>query len=198
MAESSKGNEAVIPQKLLHELLDYEPTAGGFVNKTNRASNARVGQPAGYVEKKSGYIRIGINGYQYLAHRLAWVHIHGNFPEGEQPFIDHINGKRADNRIANLRCSSSGENNRNQKKNSRNKSGVVGVGRYEVKIPSGKVYIYWIATWRGVNGKTRSKQFPVHKLGEDEAKQLAIAYRAEQIRLLEINHGITYSNRHGN
>lgn len=60
----------------------------------------------------------------YRAHRVAWLLTHGVWPEGE---IDHINGVRTDNRLANLRDVSITINRRNCKLRSDNKSGVSGV-----------------------------------------------------------------------
>jgi hypothetical protein len=51
------------------------------------------------------------------AARLAWLYVHGERPAGE---IDHINGNRADNRIANLRIAT-------RSQNCANKKGVSGV-----------------------------------------------------------------------
>jgi len=48
----------------------------------------------------TGYVRIGVDGGKYTAHCLAWLYTHGVWPSDQ---IDHINGNRSDNRIANLR-----------------------------------------------------------------------------------------------
>lgn len=198
MAKINKEKQEAMPQKLLHELLGYNELTGGWVwiKKPSKYANNLVGQPVGHVNKK-GYVVIRLNGGDHLAHRLAWSYVYGDYPDGEQPLIDHINGKKDDNRIGNLRVSSHSENQKNRKRNTNNRSGVTGVDCYEMTKPSGKIYVYWAATWNDENGKRCKKSFPVHKLGEDEAKQAAINYRAEQIRLLETNHGITYSPRHG-
>lgn len=197
MAKINKEKQAAMPQKLLLELFDYNGETGGWFNKTNRNSRARKGEVAGYVNKM-GYVQISISGYTYLAHRLAWTITHGDYPDGEQPFIDHINGKRDDNRIANLRDSSGAENNRNRQMSSDNTSGIVGVRRaYAWNGNKTKLNWYWMATWCDENGKKRSKKFNIQKLGEGEARQMAINHRAEQLRLLELNHGIVYSERHG-
>nr|WP_175479900.1 HNH endonuclease signature motif containing protein [Paracoccus homiensis] len=58
------------------------------------------------------------------AHRVAWAVIHGRWPNGE---IDHINGDRSDNRLANLREVTKRENHRNMAIRSDNTSGVTGV-----------------------------------------------------------------------
>lgn len=47
-----------------------------------------------------GYVTVIHNGFAYKAHRLAWLLHYRRWPEFE---VDHINGLRADNRIANLR-----------------------------------------------------------------------------------------------
>jgi hypothetical protein len=57
-------------------------------------------------------------------HRIAIKMVTGDDPDG---FVDHINGVRIDNRIDNLRVVSRSENQRNQKLNKRNTTGVVGV-----------------------------------------------------------------------
>lgn len=198
MAKINREKEAVLPAALLKELLRYEYETGMFywAKKTSKYSSSEIGQVAGSVDKH-GYTRIMINGYRYQAHRLAWLYVHGDYPDAEQPFIDHINGNRSDNRIVNLKASSGAENNRNVRIQSNNTSGVNGVRRYEKINPSGKIYTYWRAFWRDENGKGCEKNFPIHTYGEDEANQLAIIYRTEQIHLLEINFGIKYSERHG-
>lgn len=200
MSKINKEKQATMPQKVVKELFGYDSKLNVLVwakKHHPKANSIKIGQPAGYVDNKTGYVVIMINGYHYYVHRLIWTYFYGDYPEGEQPLIDHINGKKADNRIENLRVSSSGENSRNRKKASDNTSGITGVRRAEKVIPSGKIYVYWEAYWYNENGKQRVKRFPIHKLGEYEAKQMAINYRAEQLRLLELNHGIVYSDRHG-
>lgn len=55
----------------------------------------------------------------------------------------------------------------------RNKSGIVGVFR------RGKPdeYQYWVAMWTDADGKKHSKQFAIHRLGEEQAKVLACQAR---------------------
>lgn len=197
MAKINKDKQAAVPQKVLHELFDYNSETGKWVNETNRGKRAKAGQPAGCLHKLTGYVRIKINGKQYQAHRLAWAYVYGDYPDGEQPYIDHINGKKDDNRIANLKISSGGDNMKNKEMYSSNTSGVNGVTRTEKVEPSGKIYYYWVAHWYNEKGKKRQKCFSINKLGEEVALKLAIDYRVEQIRLLEVNHGVIYSSRHG-
>ncbi len=46
----------------------------------------------------------------YKAHRLAWFYVHGVWPKEQ---IDHINGDKADNCIANLRLADFSKNQAN-------------------------------------------------------------------------------------
>jgi hypothetical protein len=196
MTKVNKKKEALLPYTLLKELLCYEYETGLFYWLVSPARNVKAGQIAGNMGK-DGYVRIGFSGHLYQAHRLAWTYTHGDYPEGEQPLIDHINGKKDDNRIMNLKLSSDGENSKNRKMQSRNTSGITGVHRYNKKRPSGKIDAYWRASWYDENDKQRMKSFPVHAYGENEAKQMAIDYRTKQLCLLEQNYGIKYSERHG-
>ena len=63
-------------------------------------------------------------GLSFSAHRVIFAIVHGKYPAGD---TDHINGDKADNRIANLREVTHAENARNQKIPSNNKTGVIGV-----------------------------------------------------------------------
>lgn len=84
----------------------------------------KVGDVADFL-RHDGYIQIQISGKKYLAHRLAWLYIMGNFPNDE---TDHLNGMRHDNRWINLRDVTKSINQQNQRNpHSNNKSGYLGV-----------------------------------------------------------------------
>lgn len=119
LPEDSMKNK--LTQKRLKELLHYYPETGIFTLKIGIP-----GRSAGSVSgtKNGGYIQIKIDGIIYRAHRLAWLYIHGYFPENQ---IDHINRIKDDNRIVNLREVSLSCNNRNKGVKSNNKTGVTGV-----------------------------------------------------------------------
>jgi len=60
-----------------------------------------------------GYRCIKVLGRLQLAHRLAWLYVHGVWPDHE---IDHLNGIRSDNRLGNLRDVSRTTNSENQRR----------------------------------------------------------------------------------
>jgi hypothetical protein len=127
----------------LKDTLDYDADTGVFVWKIRPSKAVRAGDVAGCVEKRIGYITIGIAGRVYKAHRLAWLYVYGSWPKG---LIDHINGNKADNRIDNLRDVFADGNSQNVRKpNRRNKSGFMGVIWYQNK---------WRASM-SVNGKSK-------------------------------------------
>ena len=98
-------------QQRAKDLLSYNEDTGEFIWKIKQGYML-PGTPAGGIHP-SGYIFIGIDRKRYAAHRLAWLWVYGEFPKLG---IDHINGVKTDNRIANLRAVSCRENQNNQYK----------------------------------------------------------------------------------
>jgi len=109
----------------LRELLDYDASTGVFFWRRSVGSRAQKGQAAGTTNGR-GYIKICIDGSQYLAHRLAWLHVSGNWPTHN---IDHISGNRTDNCICNLRDVAQSLNLQNQRfaRTDNKNSGLLGV-----------------------------------------------------------------------
>lgn len=112
----------ILTQKILKELLNYNPETGIF-SRNIPTKRARVGYEYKTVGNH-GYIVINILNKTYTAHRLAWLYIYGEMPSST---LDHINGIRIDNRIANLRVVTPSQNIINTKLRSDNKSGSRGV-----------------------------------------------------------------------
>ena len=113
----------MITQEHLKEILEYNIETGVLNWKEKRNSRALKGSRAGGLHP-NGSIVIGINGKYYLAHRLAWLYVYGEFPKKN---IDHINHNRTDNRIKNLRDVNNTENLRNCGLSCKNTSGYSGV-----------------------------------------------------------------------
>jgi hypothetical protein len=128
----------------LKELLTYNPETGVFVwNKNGKGRYMRAGAVAGS-KHCAGYVQIHHGGNSYLAHRLAWFWVHGEWPSE----IDHANGDRTDNRLENLRLCSRVENTWNMKTPKTNKSGFKGVSFFK---PRKK----WRATIK-IDGKAKT------------------------------------------
>jgi hypothetical protein len=113
----------MVTQHRLKDLLIYDENSGIFYWKNPTASWIKPGDIAGGLES-DGAIRIKIDGKLYLAHRLAWFFFYGKWPDG---CLDHINRKRADNRIKNLRLATRSENGQNSNVRKDNRSGTTGV-----------------------------------------------------------------------
>lgn len=111
----------------LRELLHYDPETGAFTWRSSPRYRIEAGARAGYLDTSLDYRRIRVDGVQYLEHRLVWLYVHSRWP-CEQ--IDHANGMRDDNRLANLRECTHAENQQNHGANPRNRSGYPGVDWY--------------------------------------------------------------------
>ena len=92
--------------------------------------------------------------------------------------VDHINRHRYDNRTDNLREVTSGENMKNITKRSDHTSGKNGIRNTTMGKNN-----YWRAQISD-NGNRKHKCFSINKLGEAEAKRLAIEWRQQHEVLL--------------
>lgn len=129
----------MLTQARLKELLTYDENTGVFTRiKSVQGSGYRVGnKPNG-----TGYLPVCIDYKSYLQHRLAWLYVHGEFPDGH---IDHINRVKTDNRLCNLRVVTDFENSQNKLPAPNNLyphiHWLVNRNRFRVRIKSdGKAY----------------------------------------------------------
>lgn len=117
----------MITQELLKSLLHYDPETGIFKWAAARPWIV-VGREVGSVGRR-GHVQINIYRKAYKAHRLAWLYMYGESPTKD---LDHINGIKTDNRIANLREATRSENMQNVYAPCGNsKSGIRGVMWYK-------------------------------------------------------------------
>lgn len=120
-------------------LFDYEPETGLLRNRERRSSRAPAGAVAGGITPY-GYRSVSVDSVRHQAHRVVWLIVHGSWPTAD---LDHINGVKADNRIANLREASRAENMANRRMSRISKHGAVGVSKvvtgpnYRAQIKAG-------------------------------------------------------------
>jgi hypothetical protein len=93
-------------QDRLRELLRYDPKTGLFSWRVQSNGRVPAGTRAG-TPKRRGNLEIKIDGKLYQASRLAFFYMTGQWPAAD---IDHINGNPTDNRWANLREATRGQN----------------------------------------------------------------------------------------
>lgn len=93
----------------LQQVVKYDPETGLFEWLTSLSARRPIGSECGEI-KHSGYRLIGIDGMRYRAHRLAWLYMTGEWPDGQ---VDHRNGIRSDNRWVNLRQATQQQNSAN-------------------------------------------------------------------------------------
>lgn len=131
----------LLTQERLKELVSYNSETGEFVWLKNNGAKGIAGNMAGRINFY-GYSVICVDGRTYQAHRLAWLHKNGEFPSMN---IDHINGVRNDNRIANLRNVSQRINCQNHRKQNGNKKELIGAcfdkatGKFKAQIMRGGI-----------------------------------------------------------
>lgn len=145
------------PVEVLRQLLRYDPETGklfwrergpewfrdnsrGTAMSVCLSWNKRLsGREALAAKGAWGYPHGDILGIPTPAHIVAFAMGNGHLPVGD---VDHINGVRDDNRIANLRDATRSQNLQNRGKPKNNKTGVKGVcwsvekGKYKAEICS--------------------------------------------------------------
>lgn len=140
-------------QQELLEFINYSPETGKFFS-LKPLPGREAGKELGTYVNSAGYYFIYIGYKPYLAHRLAWFYMKGEWPVGP---LDHINRIKTDNRWKNLREATYSENNFNKKAR---KSSL-----YKGVIATGAVYAkpWWVRVWdpktrRYVSGGRFDKQ----------------------------------------
>jgi hypothetical protein len=85
---------------------------GVLIWKRPPGARAKAGSKAGHIDKY-GYLCLKLNSQTFKCHRVVWAILKREDPSELQ--IDHINGNKLDNKIANLRKATNCENTCNKK-----------------------------------------------------------------------------------
>jgi hypothetical protein len=116
----------------LREVLSYDPETGIFRWLYDHCS-VKAGDVAGCPEAK-GYLRISVDGRRYKAHRLAWLHYFGVWPDKQ---VGHRNTIKSENWIDNLREGGNAQNCANAETPKNNSTGFKGVARSGERFAAG-------------------------------------------------------------
>lgn len=142
-----KNYSGSLSQENLRKLFSYDPESGVLKHAFTKNHMAQKGSVAGSPNVVSGYLYVGVKGRLHRVHRIVWTMVKGGIPDGFH--IDHINGNRTDNRIANLRLVTNHENHKNMRMRKDNKSGITGVywsksrakWEAEIRLNGKKIYL---------------------------------------------------------
>lgn len=96
-----------LPIDRINELFDVDTQNGRLIRKVSRGGGKARTVIGG--RKQDVYVQIMIDGKYYMVHRIIYS-VHHNIVLTPDDQIDHINHKKSDNRIINLRTTS-GQNN---------------------------------------------------------------------------------------
>lgn len=96
--------------EIASRLIAYDALTGVLTWRVSPRYGIPAGSTVGCTNGR-GYVVVSFLGRKFTAHRLAWLLHYGEWPT---QVIDHINRKKADNRIANLRDVTQAENLKNR------------------------------------------------------------------------------------
>lgn len=128
--------EQMVSVEEMSQVVCYDGESGEIRWKKKVGARGVVGKLAGG-KNSGGYPMMKYRGYSFFHHRIAIAFCTGSWPELE---VDHIDGKKDNNCLCNLREVSPCDNARNKKRYKNNTSGVSGV-RFRNKKPTWHVYI---------------------------------------------------------
>lgn len=154
----------MLTQKELQRVLSYDPDTGLF---TRLVGN--TGQPL-MKGNQDKYVQIRVLGRLYYAQRLAVLYMTGRSLTSEF-YVDHVNGKRNDNRWENLRVVEHLDNCRNQKRRVDNTSGTPGVQwvektrKWMVRIGIGKGHKAYLGQYTDLSEAVELREFAEEILG---------------------------------
>lgn len=114
----------MIDAAILREFLNYDPETGVFTWARD-CGRRKAGAVTGCHDKANNYVRISFIGKLYWAHRLAFLHMTGRWPEE----VDHIDRNGTNNAWGNLREADRSGNQANRRSSSSLGRGVVRKGR---------------------------------------------------------------------
>jgi hypothetical protein len=153
-----------VPVEMLQQIFTCDPASGVIFWKIPRRG-VMPGDVAGHICKSTGYTKIMFAQRSFRAHRILWALTYGSWPEVD---VDHINGNRSDNRIANLRLASRAENIRNMKTRTKKKCALKGATPYKGRADK------FVAQIR-IDGKQRKLGvFPTEREAHDAYCEVAV------------------------
>lgn len=123
-----------VSKEFLRQAFVYNELTGDLTYKVDN-SLGKAGAIA-TAAHSAGYLTTRINGKDYLAHRVIWLYMTGDWPDQ----IDHINHNRADNAWSNLRDVTDKVNHQNESLSTNSTTKVLGVslikatGKYRAYI----------------------------------------------------------------
>jgi hypothetical protein len=138
-------NPTLTPERL-RQVMDYDPSIGVFRWRVKPSKRIPAGAEAGSI---SGIYRlVKIDGRPFLAHRLAFLWMTGEWPLDE---VDHRDTDPLNNRWSNLRAATGAQNRQNMRQapRSNRSTGLLGAsfdrrtGLYKSQIMVGGRW-YWL------------------------------------------------------
>lgn len=150
----------------LKSRLHYNPETGIFIWLKQRRST-EIGKVAGTTA--NSVVKIYIDGKCYMAHRLAWLYMTGEWPSD---LIDHKNMNSVDNRWENLRQADHAKNAMNTGIRKDNTSGYKGVA-WDARVCK------WRADIKVCGKRKHLGMFSLPEVAHEAYKQAAKKYFGE-------------------